>query len=210
MLIVKLCVLHERQIFFKLALVMQDCRVLYFLCDLIETFLSHNDEVNLAVPTDLRKDLTSHGQSVETSHIAICNHIELFLPYTLPIFSHKLQFLLKVLLLIVYLFLLDWHVGRIEDDNFGPSSTNSSWENEAVEERAVDLHYLEPILFIVFLGQDRCIHVDVNAEMNQRLLSCLFKPVMKIGRQNSRTRPYFAQERIWLKLFRVEFMLECG
>lgn len=156
------------------------------MCDLIETFLSHNDEVNPAVPTDLRKDLTSHGQSVETSHIAVCNHIELFLPYTLLIFSHILQFLLKVLLLIVYLLLLDWHVGRIEDDNFRPRSTNPSWEYEAVKERAVDLHDVEPILLIVFLGQDRCIHVDVNAEMNQRLLCCLLKPVMKIGRQYSR------------------------
>ena len=84
-------------------------------------------------------------------------------------------------MLVIDLFLFDWDIRRIEYDYLRPGVKIIRGEGEIVEDGCVYLLDVEAVLIEVTLGKERGVHAQIDADMQQRRLSCFFQPIVKIS-----------------------------
>ena len=108
---------------------------------------------------------------------------------------------------IVDFLLFDWDIVRIEDNHLRSGRMIIRGECEIIKDWCVYLLDVKLVFLEVTLWKEGCVHAQIDTDMQQWRLACFFEPIVQVGWDDARSRPYLAKEQVLLET--IQFVFEC-
>ena len=134
MLVEELLVLHYLQFGSQFEVLAKGPSLSNLGIDLLKTLFTHHDKVECGLPKDLLKDFSCDSQPIETSHIAVGDDVLVLLTLATPFLSNVFESRLQILSFVIKLFLLNWNIRRVENNQIRFFPFYPLQEGKAIEE----------------------------------------------------------------------------